>query len=158
MKAALDTNILVYAAGVNDAARQSAALALIEALSVESAVVPVQVLGELFHVLVRKARWPAERAREAMLGWRDSFETAPTTPEVMAGAAELSVTHQISIWDSVILAASNDAGCRLVLSEDMQDGFTWQGITVVNPFVAVRHPLLDALLGHPGAVPPILHA
>ncbi|TIP50920.1 MAG: PIN domain-containing protein, partial [Mesorhizobium sp.] len=37
--------------------------------------------------------------------------------------------------------------CRLLLSEDLQDGFTWGGVTVVNPFASPRHALLDALLG-----------
>jgi predicted nucleic acid-binding protein len=36
--------------------------------------------------------------------------------------------------------------CRLLLSEDLQEGFTWRGVTVTNPFAKSRHPLLDALL------------
>ncbi len=146
MRAALDTNILAYAAGVNDPVRQAEALALIEALPDDAAVVPVQALGELFHVPVRKAKWPPDQAREAILGWRDGFETVATTPEILAAAAQLSVTHQISIWDAVIFAAANAADCRLLLSEDMQDGFTWEGVTVVNPFAPAPHTLLDALL------------
>ena len=46
----------------------------------------------------------------------------------------------------MILSASAAAGCRLLLSEDLQEGFTWNGITVVNPFAAKRHELLSALL------------
>jgi hypothetical protein len=37
-------------------------------------------------------------------------------------------------------------GFRLLLSEDLQDGFTWRGVTVTNPFAAALHPLLAALL------------
>src|SRR5438309_751380 len=48
--------------------------------------------------------------------------------------------------DAVILASAADAGCRLLLSEELQEGFTWSGVTVTNPFVASRHPLLDAML------------
>ena len=55
MRVALDTNILAYAEGVNRAARKKAALDVIEKLSAENTFLPVQVLGELFHVLVRKA-------------------------------------------------------------------------------------------------------
>ena len=61
-------------------------------------------------------------------------------------AMELSVNHQLSAWDAVILSAAADAGCRLLLSQDLQDGFTWSGVTVVNPFATTRHPLLDAVL------------
>ena len=65
---------------------------------------------------------------------------------IMLGAADLSVHHHFTIWDALILSAAADAGCRLLLSEDLQDGFTWSGVTVTNPFTAERHPLLDAWL------------
>ena len=63
----------------------------------------------------------------------------------MIAATDLAALHQISIWDSVILAAAADAGCRLLLSEDMQDGFTWNGVTIANPFASSLHPLLAAM-------------
>jgi len=46
----------------------------------------------------------------------------------------------------VVISASAESGCRLLLSEDLQDGFTWRGITIANPFASARHPLLDSLL------------
>ena len=52
MRVALDTNILVYAEGINDAAKQKTALQIIERLPEDSTFLPVQVLGELFRVLV----------------------------------------------------------------------------------------------------------
>ena len=58
----------------------------------------------------------------------------------------LAATHRLQIWDALILATAAGAGCRLLLSEDMQDGFVWKGCTVANPFAAPLHPLLaDAL-------------
>jgi hypothetical protein len=39
--------------------------------------------------------------------------------------------------------------CRLLLSEDLQEGFTWSGVTVTNPFSTSRHPLLEAMLKLP---------
>jgi prevent-host-death family protein len=50
------------------------------------------------------------------------------------------------------LAAESD--CRLLLSEDLQDGFTWRGVSVTNPFGSKRHALLDALLGEAAPEPP----
>jgi predicted nucleic acid-binding protein len=46
----------------------------------------------------------------------------------------------------LILAVTAEAGCRVLLSEDMHEGFTWRGVTVVNPFAAIVHPLLAAQL------------
>jgi predicted nucleic acid-binding protein len=45
-----------------------------------------------------------------------------------------------------MVAAAGEAGCRLLLSEDLQDGFVWGGVTVVNPFAPALHPWLADLL------------
>jgi predicted nucleic acid-binding protein len=61
-------------------------------------------------------------------------------------AADLATDHHFSIWDAVILSAASQSGCRLLLSEDLERGFTWAGVTVVNPFASPQHALLQALL------------
>lgn len=147
MKLALDTNVLAYAEGVNDVVKRDIALELVRDLPQEAAIVPVQVLGELFNVLTRKAGRSQAGAREALLGWRDTFPVVETGSEAMLAAADLATDHQFSIWDAVILAVASQSGCRLLLSEDLQDGFTWGGVTVANPFVSPRHALLESLLG-----------
>lgn len=146
MRLALDTNVLAYAEGVNGAEKRDVALDLVRRLPQSAVVVPIQVLGELFNVLVRKAGRTKPEAREALLGWRDTFPVAATSPEVMLAAADLAADHGLSIWDAVILSVASQSGCRLLLSEDLQDGFTWGGVTVANPFRLQRHALLDALM------------
>jgi len=147
VKIALDTNILVYAEGVDDVERRDAALDLIRRLPGSSVVVPVQVLGELFAVLVRKARWSRENARAALIAWHDAFPVVATSGDIVLDAAEAATTHRLSLWDALILVAAGRAGCRLLLSEDLQDGFTWDGVTVANPFAPALHPLLSSVLG-----------
>ncbi|MDO8794946.1 MAG: PIN domain-containing protein [Vicinamibacterales bacterium] len=146
MKVALDTNILAYAEGINGSLMRNKALDLLRALPPGKVCIPVQVLGELLRVLVGKARRPATRARDAILSWRDSYATLDTTDSVVVTAADLSAQHNLRIWDAVILAAAAEGDCRLLLSEDLQDGFTWNGVTVANPFAEPRHPLLEGLL------------
>jgi predicted nucleic acid-binding protein len=148
VRVALDTNVLAYAEGVNvDAGpRQEDVRELIDRLPQEDVILPVQVLGELFNVLTRKAGWPRPAARDGLLGWSDTFEMADTTSEILMEAADLAAAHELRIWDAVILSAASAAGCRLLLSEDFQDGFTWGGVTVTNPFAATRHPLLEGIL------------
>ena len=146
MRLALDTNILGYAEGVNGAAMKRAALELIEKIPQDTVFVPVQALGELFNVLVRKAGRPPVRARRAILTWQDAFPLIETSAEVMLAATDLATDHQLSIWDAVIFSAAAAAGCRLLLSEDLQEGFTWKGVSATNPFSARKHPLLAALL------------
>ena len=149
MRIALDTDVLACAEGINGAERRDAALALIRRLPQAAAVVPVQVLGELFNVLVRKGGRSRSDARAVLLSWRDTFPVAETSPEIMLVAADLATDHQLGIWDAVILSAASRSDCRLLLSEDFQEGFTWAGVTVVNPFSSPQHALLHALLEEP---------
>ena len=146
MRAALDTNILVYAEGVGDEARCRQALALIETLPEALVLLPAQTLGELYRVLTGKAQFDAVGAREAILAWADSFEVADSSWSAFQSALDLSVDHHLQIWDALILAVAAENHCRLLLSEDLQDGFVWRGVTVVNPFVSPQSPLLTALL------------
>lgn len=146
MIVALDTNILAYAEGANDAARQAKALEVIAALPPGSAILPVQVLGELFRVLTAKVKRPVADVRAAILSWRDAMSVHDTTDQAMLSAMDLVADHGLQIWDALILAVAADARCRLLLSEDLHEGFTWHGVTVVNPFTQPHHPLLAPLL------------
>ena len=134
MRIALDTNLLVYAEGVNGEQRRSEALKALDRLAEDDLLIPAQALGELFAVLTRKAGRSAAAARDAVLSWTDSFPVIDTTQPVLLEAMEIATTHRFSFWDSVMLAAAAQAGCRLLLSEDMQHGFTWRGVTIRNPF------------------------
>jgi predicted nucleic acid-binding protein len=53
---------------------------------------------------------------------------------------ELAASHQFALWDAIMLAAAGASGCRLLLSEDMQDGFIWRGVTIRNPFTGLPGP------------------
>jgi len=146
MRVALDTNILVYVEGVNGPGPKQTAAALIRKLPPPDTFVPIQALGELFHVLLRKAHWSPTQAKTAVLSWHDTFPVIETSSAIVLAAIDLAVQHKIRIWDAVILAAAAEAQCRLLLSEDMHDGFTWSGLTVTNPFAAKKHGLLVKLL------------
>jgi predicted nucleic acid-binding protein len=146
VRIALDTNVLAYAQGVNGDAMKEAALALIAALPGGAVVLPAQVIAELFQVLIRKGQLTPAQARATILSWCNVFPVAETSLSVLLGAAELAVSHRFTFWDGLILASAAEAGCRLLLSEDLQPGFTWQTVTVANPFATPTHPLLENLL------------
>jgi predicted nucleic acid-binding protein len=145
VRVALDTNVLAYAEGINGAVRKAEALSVIQQLPGSAVLLPVQTLGELFQLLVRKANRTASHARDAILSWRDAFPLIETSEGVIVAAAELSASHRLAIWDAVILASAAEGGCRLLLTEDLQEGFTWNGVTATNPFAKAPHPLLKGL-------------
>ena len=148
MLIAIDTNVLVYAEDVGDAGdlRFASAISLIQQLPVGQVALPVQVLGELFNVLVRKGGHSRQHSRDRLTYWHTAYPVLDTTLVSLNGAMELVRHHQFSIWDAVVVSTASSAGCRLLLSEDMQDGFTWGGVTVVDPFAEKPHPLLTSLL------------
>ncbi len=142
MKVALDTNILAYAEGVGDQRRCHLARQLVEQLPPNQVVLPAQTLGELFRVLTSKAKRSAEYTRTAVLSWADSFEVADSTWFALQSALDLTVDHGIPIWDALVFAVAAENRCRVLLSEDFHDGFTWRGVTVANPFAESRSALL----------------
>jgi predicted nucleic acid-binding protein len=146
MRVALDTNILAYAEGVGDAAYCAGAVRLIEKLPPEIVVLPAQTLGELFRVLTGKAKREPGLARQAIMSWADCFEVADSSWTAFQAAIDLAIDHRMQIWDALIMAVAAKNRCRLLISQDLQNGFTWRGLTVVNPFSKPSSPLLDNIL------------
>jgi len=150
MRVVIDTNVLAYAEGIGDAERVGLAIGLVERLPEPAVLLPGQVLGELMLVLMRQGARSRESARDAVLGWADSFEVVDSTWAAFQSAFDLSVDHEFRIWDAVVMSVAAENRCRLVLSEDLQHGFTWRGVTIVNPFLPDESPLLAALLSQDG--------
>jgi predicted nucleic acid-binding protein len=149
---ALDTNVLVYAENIGisigDEAKVDRALLLYEKLTARARlpVVALQSLAELHRVLVRKSGLDAEEISARLKRWRSSSEQIATDEAIFDAALQLASDHKLQIYDAIILAAAVHARCDLLLSEDLQDGFAWRGVTVANPFAATLEPRLARLL------------
>ncbi len=109
-------------------------------------MLPAQTLGELYRVLTAKARRESRAARAAILEWSHTFVVADSTWTAFQSALDLASTHDLRIWDALILSVAAECQCRLLLTEDLQPGFVWRGVTVVNPYAAPAHPLLQRVL------------
>lgn len=140
MRVALDTNILLYADGMNDPIRQRIANETIESIPAEHLVIPAQVLAEFGFALRTKGRATPRTVREAVQRWADICLIPPTTREIILAATEVMVDHQIPLFDAIIIATASDSRCHQLLSEDLQHGFTWGGVTVINPFASQQPP------------------
>lgn len=150
IRIALDTNILAYLAGVSRAPEDDGKIErcrdLLERLGGRASLfAPTQALGELF-VVLRRSGAPAAEARGILLRFADTFGTPESGRSTLFAASDLVVDHRLQFWDALILSAAADAGCALLLSEDMQDGFVARGVTIANPLARTLPASLGILL------------
>ena len=146
MRIVIDTNVLVYAAGLQDLRRQQRAVAILQAVGEYELFLPVQVLGEFYHVLKRKFRLETDEATRILAEARLGANLIATSEQILDRALELAELHQFDVWDGIILAAAAEARCDILLSEDGHSGFVWRGVTVVDPFASELHPMAVHLL------------
>jgi predicted nucleic acid-binding protein len=143
---ALDSNVVLYSEGVNDSERQMLALRLIDAIGIPNIVIPVQVLGETFNRLTKRNYMDRTSALDVVRPWFHGVRLQETTAGIFDAALELASAHHFKIWDAVILAAASASGASVLFSDDMQDGFRWRDITILNPFALQPNPIVQTLL------------
>ena len=131
LKPFFDTNVLVYAFLSTDPRQRTA-----RALAAGGGVFSVQVANEFVDVARRKMRWEWEDVVAMLAAFRAWFGTpVPLTHETHVLAIEVARRYGLRIYDGLILSAAKQAGCRILYTEDLQDGQTIEGVLVRNPFV-----------------------
>ena len=144
---ALDTNILIYAAGKDEPqGRDLAARVLLDRLRPGGAILPLQTIGEFLNVCRRKFILPVEGATERVRLWLLLFDAPATQPHDLVKAARLAHEQTLQYFDALIITVAARAGATLLLSEDMHDGLEVEGLRVVNPFVAGNEVWIDGLI------------
>jgi predicted nucleic acid-binding protein len=145
-RVALDSNVLIYAELEPESEKGRGAATLI-LRAARDGVISAQVLGEYLRFVQRRV--PAvfgQAVRQAAI-YQAAFLTPPTTHVTIAKASEMARAHGLQLWDCVVCAASIEAGAKVLLTEDMQDGRMIDGLRLINPFAAGNVEAVDALLG-----------
>ena len=151
-RVALDTNVLAYAEGVErapaDAEKVRQSRSLMSRLTAHDVrpVAPFQALAELHRLLVRRCRHTPSQASEVVEQWMARVDPVATSEEGLSAALSLAADHGLQIFDALILAAAAETMCSALLTEDLQDGFRWRGVEIINPFSAAATAKLGALL------------
>jgi predicted nucleic acid-binding protein len=131
----LDTNILIYTDDPRDAAKQGIAIGLIrDHLRAQTGVISLQVLQEYFVNATGKLRLAADLAKRRVEFFAKLQVVEPNIKDVLA-AVDVFRLHHFSFWDALVLYAAKQAGCKLLLTEDLQHGQTIDGVRIVNPFI-----------------------
>jgi predicted nucleic acid-binding protein len=129
-----DTNVLVYADDKAAPAKQRRALDLIaEHRRARTGVVSLQVLQEYFVTVTRKLHLDPRIARRKVELIAEFDVASPEVADILA-AIDLHRLHGVSFWDAMVLRAAKQAGCSILLSEDMQGNREIDGVQIVNPF------------------------
>jgi predicted nucleic acid-binding protein len=130
----VDSNVVIYAADESFPQPRNTSIAR-ELLRQRDLWISVQVLNE-FTVNARrqdKLGFSPEQERQ----WYERlllFNIVPLTTDTFLTALTIHARHQISHWDSLILASVRDAGCETLYTEDLNDGQVYDGVQVINPF------------------------
>lgn len=129
-----DTNVLVYADDKAFPAKQRRALDLMaEHRRAGTGVVSLQVLQEYFVTVTRKLRVDPRIARRKIELLAEFDVVSPEVADILA-AIDLHRLHGFSFWDALVLRAAKQAGCSVLLSEDLQAARENDGVQIVNPF------------------------
>ena len=131
----IDTNIFVYTLDKEEPQKRKQARKTLKRLvEGHNPVVSTQVIQEFYVVASTKLK--ADRALvKTMIHNFRNMEVVNNDLGLIEQAIDISLTLQLSFWDSLIIAAAEKANCEFVLSEDMSSGGVYRGVTVVNPLV-----------------------
>lgn len=128
-KAFFDTNVVGYFASA-DAAKAKRSGELLRA----GGFVSVQVLNEFAAFARRKHALPWPSIRTVLAAVRSTCTVASLTVTTHELGLTIAEKHQLNLYDGMIVAAAQLAGCRLLYSEDMHDGLVIDGLTIRNPY------------------------
>ena len=137
VKVFVDTNILVYARDSSEKDKQKKAREWIAHLwKTRLGRLSYQSFNEYYVVTTQRLKpgLSKEEAR-ADLNALDAWNPLSVDKKVIDNAWKIQDKYQFSWWDSLILSAAQIQGCKVLLSEDLQDGQVISGVTVVNPFL-----------------------
>ena len=135
-KTFIDTNILVYAYDTDEPVKQARAREILkQGIEDETAILSVQVIGEFFTVVTRRIPNPlsVEEAEE-VLNLLGILPIIDLDFRMVRHAIEIHRQHGIAYWDALIVAAAHRAECTRILTEDLNAGQSYSGVSVVNPF------------------------
>jgi len=135
-KVFFDTNILVYAYDKNEPEKGEIAKQLIRENGITgNLILSTQVLQEFYVTMTKSSKnmLTKEDASEIVSDFSE-FPLVQINKNIILRAMKRHQTRAFSFWDSLIVEAALQAGCSILLSEDMQDGFSIDAIRIRNPF------------------------
>ncbi len=133
----IDTNVFIYQLDTRDPRKHAIAERIVsEALASENACISFQVVQECLNTALRKAEITLDGA--ATRAYLDTVLAPLLRVHSSIGlyrrALDLQQRWKFSFYDSLIVAAALESGCKRLLSEDLQHGQRIESLKTENPF------------------------
>lgn len=127
----IDTNILVYCYTEDETDKQEKALKIVNH---SGTFISTQVLTELANTLKRKFKLDWQVVENVITEVGSGFNIYVNKPGTIEQACRIAAKYHYSFYDSLIIAAALSCDCKMLYSEDMQDGQVVENsLTIVNP-------------------------
>lgn len=104
-----------------------------------SILISTQILGEIYHVLVRKNMASKSDAKRVVEDLTSEFGMIIVDVNHVFKTIEINMRYGYSYWDSLIISVALKSNCSILYSEDMQhDQLIESRLRITNSFVAFR--------------------
>jgi predicted nucleic acid-binding protein len=132
----IDSNVFVYLFDETNAIKRQCSEDLVQqALENGTACISYQVVQETINVITKKLNATADDARQLLdRVLMPMWKVNPTLTFYQRGL-DLQARYHFSFYDSLIIAAALEAGCKTLYSEDLQHGQQIEGLSIKNPFL-----------------------
>jgi len=133
----LDTNIFAYMFDARAPQKAEQARRLIkQAVSTRKGVVSQQIVQEFFNLAFREFQ-PAMTLAEAEDYLSTMFQPLLVVQSIQTykEALQLHSRYRLPWYDSLIVAAARESGCKILYSEDFQHEQRFGELRVKNPFL-----------------------
>lgn len=124
-----DSNIILYLLSADTIKADKA-----EAMVASGGIISVQVLNEVTSVCRRKLKMSWDDIETLLAAVKSACKVIPLTLATHEMAVKISKRYEVSFYDANICAAAILSGADVLVSEDMQNGLSLEGILIQNPF------------------------
>lgn len=132
VKAAIDTNILIYLHEENDSEKKKVAMGVME----NYPAIASQVISEYLNTLKRLTKKPKLQLIEHCLIVSEGCEIISFNYAILEKAKDLIVRYDFQLFDSLVVASALEANCTELYSEDLQHNQLIENkLRIINPFV-----------------------
>ena len=131
----LDTNVVLYSLNDSGPVKHKVSQTLVARAIAGEFVISTQVLAELAAVIIKK--FADQLTPRDLVAFLDTLAPIPIIKpdaEIVRRAVQAHAAYHIGFYDGMIVAAAERAGCKRILSEDLNAGQEYFGVEVFNPF------------------------